>query len=269
MSRNGIVMSVIQEKGGQGKSNTTLNLSYYLARNQYKTLIIDLDGQAADITYYLFGNHVGDSTDPMRGNIHTIVDLLSGQATMESTILPVATSLDCIPANINVTNLSSATQKISTFRKVINQLKEAYDFILIDVPPTPNWSHVLCLSVCNYILPLVNLDPASPKAFLSLNESVEEVRDTTNAGIQYLGVVVNKYDIRTNLAKSIMPELERIASTLETSMFHTRIHQSVVITEQTLLHKGIFDYAPKSKAAQEYSALGTEILQRLKKKGAL
>lgn len=268
MSKNGTVMSILQEKGGQGKSNSILNISYYFAAHNYKTLIIDLDGQAADITYYLFGNRVGESSDPMRGDIRTIMDVLSGKSSLENTIIPVSEFLDCIPANVEVTNISS-TNKISAFRKIIMQLRQIYDFILIDVPPTPNWSHVLCLSVCDFVLPIVNPDPASPKAFLSLNESIEEVQETTNMNIQYLGVIVNKYDGRTNLAKTIMHEIDRIATTLGTSLFQTRIHQSVTITEQTLLHKGIFEYAPSSKSAKEYAALGNEIMARLKEKGVL
>lgn len=268
MPKNGIVMSIMQEKGGQGKSNSILNVAFYFSSKGYHTLIIDLDGQAADITYYLFGNHVGPSSDPTRRDISTIVDLLSGKASIADTVIPVDEGLDCIPANVDVTSLSSI-HKISSFRKIINELKEAYDFILIDVPPTPNWSHVLCLSVCDYVIPIVNPDPASPKAFLSLNESIEEMQDSTNMKLQYLGVLVNKFDGRTKLSKSILQQIVRISEELGTSLFQTSIHQSIAITEQTLFHKGIFQYAPSSKAAKEYAAFGEEILERLRQKGVL
>ena len=264
MSKTGLVMSVIQEKGGQGKSNSTLNIASYLAK-EHQVLIIDLDGQAADITYYLFGNFVGNSADAMRSDILTIMDVLNGKAAIENVIQPVHQNLDVIPANIEVTNMSS-TNKISTFRKLISELKNHYDYILIDVPPTPNWSHVLCLSVCDYVIPIINPDPASPKAFISLNESVDEIRDTMNDKLEYLGVLVNKFDGRTNLSKTIIIEVAKIAASIGTSLFDTKIHQSVSLSEQTLFLKNIFDYAPGSKAAKEYEALCKEILNRIQER---
>lgn len=263
--KKGIVMSVIQEKGGQGKSNSILNIAYFLAQ-KHKVLIIDLDGQAADITYYLLGNNVGNSKDPKRSDIYTIIDVFNKDFDVNDAIIPVNLFLDVIPANINVTNISSI-HKISRFKKVMADLKQDYDFILIDVPPTPNWSHALCLSVCDYVMPIVNPDPASPKAFISLNDSIQEVQETTNFNLEYLGVIANKYDDRTNISKAIIGEIARISETLETSLFETKIHQSVKLNEQTIYHKSIFEYAPNTKAAKEYMSLGNEILDRLKEKG--
>lgn len=256
--KNGKVLSVLQEKGGCGKSCAIFNIASYLSRN-YKVLIIDLDGQAADITYYLFGNKIRNSQE----NILTIIDMFRRNIDVNEITIPLEDNLHVIPADIQVTNIAS-TDKISVFKRAIRQLKEKYDYILIDVPPSPNWAHALCFSVCDYIIPIVNPDAASPKALISLSDSIEEIKETTNPNAEYLGIIMNMYDGRTKLAKEMFGQIEHIADLLETCMFRTMIHRSVVLSEHILFHKSIFDYAPKSKAAEEYTALTKEILERIK-----
>ena len=171
--RNGITLTILQEKGGCGKSCAIFNIADYLSKKK-NVLIIDLDGQAADISYFLFGNKVGDSQDPMRSDVKTIMHIFRG-ADPEDVIVPVKSNLDIVPANTEVTGLMSI-HKIKIFKDFIRQMRAIYDYILIDVPPSPNWSHVLCLSVCDYVMPIVNPDAASPKAIIGLNDSVEEIQ---------------------------------------------------------------------------------------------
>ena len=185
--RNGITLTILQEKGGCGKSCAIFNIADYLSKKK-NVLIIDLDGQAADISYFLFGNKVGDSQDPMRSDVKTIMHIFRG-ADPKDVIVPVKKNLDIVPANTEVTGLMSI-HKIKTFKDFINQMRKKYDYILIDVPPSPNWSHVLCLSVCDYVMPIVNPDAASPKAIIGLNDSVEEIQSTSNPSLEYLGIIV-------------------------------------------------------------------------------
>ena len=259
--KKGKVLSILQEKGGCGKSCAIFNIASYFSRAG-KVLIIDLDGQAADITYYMFGNKVGESTDNMRSDIMTIVDVFRRHINIDDVIMPYNESIHVIPANIQVTYLNEG-DKITFFKKCINHLREIYDYILIDVPPSPNRSHVLCLSVCDFVIPIVNPDSASPKALISLNESIEEIRETSNSGVEYLGIVMNKYDGRTNLAKEMLNQIELLSDKFGTCMFRTMIHQGIALSEHILMHQSIFEYAPKSKAAIEYEALAQEILERI------
>ena len=248
--RNGITLTILQEKGGCGKSCAIFNIADYLSKKK-NVLIIDLDGQAADISYFLFGNKVGDSQDPMRSDVKTIMHIFRG-ADPEDVIVPVKSNLDIIPANTEV-----------TFKDFINKMRKKYDYILIDVPPSPNWSHVLCLSVCDYVMPIVNPDAASPKAIIGLNDSVEEIQSTSNPSLEYLGIIMNKYNERTNIAKTMLQQTENIAKQLEVSLFDTKIHQSVLLEEHILSHQSIFEYAGKSKAAKEYKNLSEEIISRI------
>ena len=142
-------------------------------------------------------------------------------------------------------------------------MRKKYDYILIDVPPSPNWSHVLCLSVCDYVMPIVNPDAASPKAIIGLNDSVEEIQSTSNPSLEYLGIIMNKYNERTNIAKTMLQQTENIAKQLDVSLFDTKIHQSVLLEEHILSHQSIFEYAGKSKAAKEYKNLSEEIISRI------
>lgn len=258
--RNGITLTILQEKGGCGKSCAIFNIAAYLSKKK-NVLIIDLDGQAADISYFLFGNKVGDSQDPMRSDVKTIMHIFRG-ADPKDVIVPVKENLDIVPANTEVTGLLSI-HKIKTFKDFINKMRKKYDYILIDVPPSPNWSHVLCLSVCDYVMPIVNPDAASPKAIIGLNDSVEEIQSTSNPSLEYLGIIMNKYNERTNIAKTMLQQTENIAEQLEVSLFDTKIHQSVLLEEHILSHQSIFEYAGKSKSAKEYKNLSEEIISRI------
>lgn len=254
----GTVLTILQEKGGVGKSLATMNIAYYLSRNS-KVLIIDLDGQAADITYYMLGNTVENA----RADILTIIDVFRGKCTIDDVIIPVNFNLDIIPANVDVASLSQS-DKISTFKRNIETLRERYDYILIDVTPSPTWAHLLALSSEGQkVLPIINADAASLKALISLNMSVEEVRETTNPTARYLGIIVNRYDARTNISKEIVAEAQAIAEQIGTSLFNTRIRQSVILSEQTISHSSIFEYAPGSQSAKDYENLGKEIVERL------
>ena len=252
----GRVLTILQEKGGCGKSSAIFNISYCLSEKN-KVLVIDLDGQAADITYYYLGNKVND-----RGDIKTILDCIRKGATTSEVIIPIARNLDLIPANVDVVNIAP-TDKISSFRKIVEELRTQYDYILIDVSPSPNMSHMYCLAVCKYIIPIVNPDVASPKALTSLCESVADSKTYAKPDAEYLGIIMNMYDGRTNLAKTISAQVERIADMLGTCMFRTSISQSVALKEHIIEHKSIFDYAPSSKSAKEYKALVNEILERI------
>lgn len=254
----GKVLTILQEKGGVGKSIATMNVAYYLSRTD-KVLIIDLDGQAADITYYMLGN----SVDNTSYNTLTIMDVFRGKKTLKEVILNVDKNIDIIPASVDVASLSTVN-KVTVFRKMIKELSEIYDYIMIDVTPSPSQAHLLAMSAPNQnIIPIINADAASLKALLSLNLSIEDVRETSNPSVSYLGIIVNRYDSRTNISKEIVSQAERIAESLETSLFDTKIRQSVILSEQVMSHGSIFDYAPNSSAASDYEKIGAEIKQRL------
>lgn len=259
--RKGIVLSSIFEKGGTGKSTITYNLAYYLSQ-KYKVLVIDLDGQSADITYFILGEDKLKSRDSMK----TIKSVFENSMTLDNVILTVKDNLDLIPANTYVTDLSPA-YKTSVFKNIIRRLKEEYDFIFIDVSPSPNHGHVLCLSVTDYLIPITVLDAACITALMSLDESVYEVQDASNPKLKYLGIVVNKYDNRTNISKTVLNQLNRLTKELGTSIFKTKIHQNVSLSEQTLFHQSIFEYLTRNKAAakaaKEYASLAEEILSRI------
>lgn len=254
----GKVLTILQEKGGCGKSSAIFNVSYYLSQN-YKVLVIDLDGQAADITYYFFGNTIED-----RDSILTILDCMrKTSVSVFDVIRPVTENLHLVPANISVTNIAT-TDKLVTFRKIINELKEVYDYILIDVPPSPNWSHMLCLSVSKYIMPIVNPDIASPKALTSLCESISEAQEYTNPEADYLGIIMNMYDGRTNLARNMMIEVDNIATKLGTCMFRTNISQSVILKEHIACHQSVLNMRQRANLQKNTKCLFVKSLTVLK-----
>lgn len=257
----GKILTILQEKGGVGKSIATMNIAYYLGRTD-KVLVIDLDGQAADITYYMLGNAVDNTSyDTL-----TIMDVFREKKTLKEVIMHVTDNIDIIPASVDVATLSTAN-KIMTFRKMIKELSEMYDYIMIDVTPSPSQAHLLAMSAPNQkIMPIINADAASLKALLSLSLSIDDVKETSNPSVSYAGIIVNRYDARTNISKEIVAQAEKIAEQLGTSLFKTKIRQSVILSEQVMSHDSIFEYAPNSSASADYEELGAEIKRRLEER---
>ena len=181
----GKVLTILQEKGGWGKSSAIFNVSYYLSQN-YKVLVIDLDGQAADITYYFFGNTIED-----RDSILTILDCMrKTSVSVFDVIRPVTENLHLVPANISVTNIAT-TDKLVTFRKIINELKEVYDYILIDTPPIISMSDAaIAAKQCDGAILVIESEAVSRRDAMKAKDQLMK------SGCKLLGAVLNKVDMK-------------------------------------------------------------------------
>ena len=134
----GIVVSIIIEAGGAGKTNTTLHTAWELAMRGKKVLMIDMDGQSGNLTFFT-GVSVNDDT-------YTMYDVLQRNKPLESAILPVKENLDLVPAKIDILDISQRST-IQRMQEVVRSVKDKYDFIFIDNNPDPTWRHALTLSM--------------------------------------------------------------------------------------------------------------------------
>lgn len=249
----GRIITFINEKGGIGKTSCCFNIAWELAKDS-KILLIDLDGQRANLTYFC-GYKMQDTDFTMH---HVLLENKSIHAAVKN----IKDGLDLIPANYILSTLSPAA-KISTFKKSLQSISGAYDYILIDVNPTPNWTHSLALSCTDHIIIPMLPDITSLEANLGICESIAEVKDTTNPNLNVLGMVFNKYAGRINLAKQVTEIANGIASRLETTVFSTTIRNAVSLSENVYFHQGITDYDPKSGVAEDIRNLIIEMKERL------
>lgn len=243
------ITTFINEKGGIGKTSCCFNVAWELSKKN-RVLMIDLDGQRANLTWFCGI----EKTDDMV----TMFNVLQAGESIQNAIVNVKENLDLVPATVIVSSLTQ-TAKIIRMKKALEEVKDLYDYVFIDVNPTPNWSHVLALSASDYIIIPMLPDPASLEANLGIAESVEEILETTNPNLKVLGILFNKNNNRTNLSKQVTAIAENMAEKLETKVFETKIRNAVVLSENAHVHQGITDYDPASNAAEDVRNLVKEI----------
>ena len=142
---------------------------------------------------------------------------------------------------------------------MLPQIDDNYDYIFIDVNPTPNWSQALGLSMADAAVIVMLPDVASLEANMGMIESVVEIQKTTNYDLKILGILMNKYNGRTNIAKEALKNAERMASVLNTKVLKTRIRNSVSMSENVMAHVGVTEYDPSSRVADDIRSLCKEI----------
>lgn len=255
----GYIITVINEKGGIGKTSCAFNIAWELSEKK-KVLIIDMDGQRANITFFA---DIEKNDDTL-----TMFHVLITGADITDTVKQVGDrkGLFIIPATSVVSSLTE-TAKISRMKKAVEQLKDSYDYIIIDVNPTPNWSHVLSLSCSDYALIPMLPDIASMEANNGIIETVEEIKGTTNSDLKVLGLVFNKYSSRTNLSRQVRQVADITARQLGTKVFNSTIRNAVALSECVYAHVGITEYAPASAAAEDVRSLVKEMVKEIKEDG--
>lgn len=236
------VITLIDEKGVVGKSSVCFNTAWELANRGKNILILDLDGQKANISFFAGVN---------KDNITTIVDVFKHDADINSTIINIKKNLDIIPANSSVASLDMSA-KVSKLRKAINNIHTKYEFIFIDVNPAPSWSHYLSLSVSYFALIIMLPDIASLEVNNGILDTIDEIQQTNNPNLKILGFLFNKYSSRTILSSKVLETAKEIASKVKSRVFKHKIRQSVILCENVLMHKGITDYNHRSAPAIDY-----------------
>lgn len=244
------VVTFINEKGGVGKTSVCFNAAWELASLGKRILMIDMDGQKANLTFFS-GVQRSDS-------MKTIVDVLKSGTSLNSVTTPVKENLDLVPANMSVSELGMDS-KISKFRSELKAAKDKYDYIFIDVNPSPGWGHYLSLSVSDFAVVIMLPDIASLEGNSGILESIAEIQETTNTKLQIAGILFNRSNDRTNLGKQVQEVAERMASSVGTKIFDTKLPQAVSLSECVAAHMGITEYDPGSRAAESVKGFVEEL----------
>ena len=278
-------IAFVIEKGGTGKSTIAFNVGWALS-SESRVLLVDLDGQKANLSYFCGVNKNG---------IRTITDVLDGTSTLEDAVVTVKDGLDILPGDNSLMTIGSPQHYkavsrqnrfrkfageypeleqgnvyqlflISEMQKVINEACGKYDYVLLDPNPSPNYLHTLALCSSEYVIIPVLPDAASIESDEGTAESLAIIRDEgINENVKVLGILFNRYTSRTNLSRQVRELIEEFAANMGTSVFDSTIRNSVVLSESVGMHMGITDYRPKSPAAEDIKAVVTEIKRRIKK----
>lgn len=251
-----MIITITNQKGGIGKTTTAHNMGYGLAQRGYKVLLIDLDGQK-NLTLATRSNQTFKNS----------YDLMTKKATAKECIHPIGENIDIINGSLDLATLDIELNNIGKeyrLKETLEPVKNNYDFIIIDTPPTLNIITVNALTCADRVLIPCEADIFSLDAVKTLhNKTIEVVRKYTNSNLKTDGILLTKYNDRTILSREITEKYKELAEDIGTRLYNAKIRRATAIDESHARRQDIFTYARKSKVANDYKEFIDEFLKGL------
>jgi chromosome partitioning protein len=251
-----MIITVANQKGGVGKTTTTINLSAAVANKGHKTLLIDLDPQANSTMSYV---------DPRSVSRSMFDVLVSEELGLNDVIVPTSLpNLFLAPSKIALAKLESKLiGEIDGPYRLKDKMKDVgteYDYIFIDTPPTLGMITVNAMVASTHVLVPIQSSYFALEGTDDLLETIEKIKARPNPNLQLLGVVITMHDKRTTLARDIHAQIGQVFGE---RLFNTVITKSIRLEESPAYKESIFTFAPRSSGAMEYYSLSEEILSRV------
>ena len=244
------IISVVNRKGGVGKTATAQAIGAGFTRRGYKTLFIDLDSQV-NLSYDV-GAKIGAIT---------ALEVLTGTATAEEAIQHTDQG-DIIPGSPNLAGadtMITETGREYRLTEALKPLSRKYDYIVIDTPPALGVLTINALTASHSVIIPVQAEVHSLQGIQLLNDTIQPVRTYTNRKLKVKGILITRYNGRAILSRDMRENLEGVAKSLGTKVFSTPIRECISIKEAQALQQDIYTYAPKSNATADYNALLDEL----------
>lgn len=247
----GVVISLLNHKGGVGKTTSAINIGAGLTELGKKVLLIDLDPQA-NLTISL----------GIPRQKHTIYEALRGEGEMvpysyKPGMDVITSSLDLSGAEMELINEAG---REFILRELINQVIEDYDFVLIDCPPSLGLLTLNALTSSRWVLIPLQTEFLAVQGLAKIKQVIDKVKFRLNKQLDIGGVIATMYDSRRVLNRDVV---ETIHKHFGEKVFKTYIRENVALAEAPAQRKDIFEYAPKSSGSVDYLNLCKEILSRI------
>ena len=250
----GRIIAIANQKGGVGKTTTSINLSASLAAKGKKILVIDADPQGN--TTSGFGIEKNDLEN-------TIYELILSECSIKECILnDVIPGVSIIPSNVNLAaaeiELIGVDRKEFILKREVEWVKESYDYIIIDCPPSLNLLTLNAMTTANSVLVPIQCEYYALEGLSQLH-TVNLVKERLNPDLDMEGVVFTMYDSRTNLSMQVV---DNVKSHLNQRVFDTVIPRNIRLAEAPSYGMPINKYDAKSAGAEAYMQLADEIINR-------
>lgn len=251
----GRVIAIANQKGGVGKTTTSINLSASLAEKGKSVLVIDTDPQGN--TTSGFGVEKNDLDN-------TIYELILSECSIKECILnDVIPGVSIIPSNVNLAaaeiELIGVDRKEFILKREVEWIRESYDYIIIDCPPSLNMLTINAMTTADTVLVPIQCEYYALEGLSQLIHTVNLVKERLNPDLDMEGVVFTMYDSRTNLSNEVV---DNVKNNLHTTIYKTIIPRNVRLAEAPSHGLPINLYDSRSAGAESYRLLAKEVIDR-------
>lgn len=248
------IIAVANQKGGVGKTTTSVNIAACIAAENKKVLLVDCDPQ---------GNATSGFGIDKSALQTTIYQVLIDNAPLEGAILKTEFAVDILPANIELAGaeveLVAAMSRETRLKKVLDRVRKSYDYIIIDCPPSLGLLTLNSLAAADTVIMPIQCEFYALEGVAQLMNTIALVRDNLNPKIEVEGVVMTMYDSRTKLAEQVVAEVK---NGFTDKVYKTMIPRTVRLSEAPSYGQPIIYYDKRSKGAAAYRELAKEVIAR-------
>lgn len=251
----GRVIAIANQKGGVGKTTTTINLSAALAEKGKKVLVIDCDPQ---------GNSTSGFGIEKNTLENTIYELLLGECSIkDATIADVFPNLSVLPAHVNLAGaeieMIDTDKREYKLKQELDWIKDEFDYIIIDCPPSLSMLTVNAMTAADSIIVPIQCEYYALEGLSQLIHTINLVKERLNRRLTIDGVVFTMFDIRTNLSAQVV---ENVKANIKQHVYDTLIPRNVRLAEAPSYGEPICKYDPKSVGAEKYAELAEEVIKQ-------
>lgn len=256
MNKKAKIIAITNQKGGVGKTTTSINLSACLGRMNHKILIIDADAQGNATT------GLGVEKDKI---IKSMYEVMIGEESLPKTIIKdVVFNVDLAPATIYLAGAEAFLMELrdpsrTPFKIAIDNIAADYDFIFIDCPPSLGLINRSVLAVADAVLIPLQAEYLALEGLTQLLCSIRDVQKISNPNLSIEGILLTMYDSRTNLSSEVKAEILKY---FPEKVYKQNIPRNVKVSEAPSHGQAVIDYEPSSSGALAYHALAKEFLQK-------
>jgi chromosome partitioning protein len=250
------IIAMCNQKGGVGKTTSTINLGASLAEFGRRVLLVDLDPQGA------LSAGLGVAHHDLELTVHNL--LIEPRVAIDDVLMRTRVEgLDLLPSNIDLSaaeiQLVTEVGREQTLGRVLHPVLDRYDYVLIDCQPSLGLLTVNALACADSVIIPMECEYFSLRGLALLNDTVEKVHDRLNPRLELAGIVVTMFDSRTLHAREVMARVVEVFGDL---VYDTVINRTVRFPETSVAGEPITTWAPKSTGAEAYRALAREVIHR-------